>query len=148
MALRSGGERFAQALAYEAGGLLLTIPAFVLAMDAEATHAFIVVVAVALAVMAWSPLHNLIFDVLEWRLAGRVASDRPARWRVVHAISHEATDTLISLPVIMLVGGYGFWEALAIDIAVTLFYAAYTYLFHLGYDWLRPVRRTSGTRIG
>lgn len=148
MALRSGGERFAQALAYEAGGLLLTIPAFVLAMDAEATHAFIVVVAVALAVMAWSPLHNLIFDVLEWRLAGRVASDRPARWRVVHAISHEATDTLISLPVIMLVGGYGFWEALAIDIAMTLFYAAYTYLFHLGYDWLRPVRRTSGTRIG
>ena len=148
MALRSGGERLAQALAYEAGGLMLTVPAFVLGFGAEATQAFLVVLAVTLSVMAWSPLHNFIFDVLEWRFAGRVASDRPSGWRVVHAISHEATDTMISLPVIMLVGGYGFWEALAIDIAMTLFYAAYTYLFHLGYDRLRPVRQTSGTRIG
>lgn len=140
MALRSGGERLAQALLYEAGGLTLAVPAFVVAMDTDATHAFLVIAAMTLAVLAWSPLHNLAFDILEWRLAGRVASDRPARWRVVHAISHEATDTLVSLPVFMLVGGYGFWEALAIDIAVTLFYATYTYLFHLTYDRLRPVR--------
>ena len=148
MALRSGRERLAQALVYEAGGLMLTVPAFVLGIGAEATHALLVVVAMTLSVMAWSPLHNFIFDVLEWRLARRVASDRPAGWRVVHAISHEATDTLISLPVIMFVGGYGFWGALAIDIAMTLFYACYTYLFHLGYDRLRPVRQTSGRRIG
>jgi uncharacterized membrane protein len=144
MALRSGHERFVQALAYELGGLLLAIPLFGLAMDAGAAHSFLVVAAMTLAVLAWSPLHNLAFDVAEWRLAGRVASDRPARWRVVHALSHEATDTMVSLPVIMLVGGYGFWEAVAIDVAMTLLYAGYTYVFHLGYDWLRPVRAADG----
>lgn len=60
--------------------------------------------------------------------------------RMVHAVSHEGSSTLATLPVIMLVGGHGFWDALAIDLAMTAFYAVYLYAFHVLWDRSRPVR--------
>jgi uncharacterized membrane protein len=90
--------------------------------------------------MLRSPVHNAAFDTAEWRLARRVASDRPARWRLAHALSHDATHTIVTLPVIMVVGGYGFWQALVVDVGLMLLYASYTYVFHLLYDRWRPVR--------
>ena len=39
----------------------------------------------------------------------------------------------------MIVGGHGFWEAVAVDIGLTLFYTAYAYVFHMVFDRLRPV---------
>jgi uncharacterized membrane protein len=129
MAIRSARERLWQALAFELGGLAMVAPVYGLIMGAGAAESVALVAAVAVAAAVWSPLHNHLFDAAEWRMAGRVASDRPARLRMVHAVSHEASTTIITLPVIMVVGGHGFWAALAIDLAMTAFYAAYTYVF-------------------
>jgi uncharacterized membrane protein len=96
----------------------------------------------ALAIMAWSPLHNSVFDWVDLRMTGRVASDRPHSLRIIHALCHEATSVVITLPLIMLIGGHGFWQALGIDIGFTLFYSVYAYFFHLTYDALRPVVQT------
>jgi uncharacterized membrane protein len=140
MAIRSARERLWQALAFELGGLAMVAPVYGLIMGAGAAESVALVAAVAVAAAVWSPLHNHLFDAAEWRMAGRVASDRPARLRMVHAVSHEASTTIITLPVIMVVGGHGFWAALAIDLAMTAFYAAYTYVFHVLWDRWRPVR--------
>ena len=51
------------------------------------------------------------------------------------------TEGGVSLPVIMWIGGVGFWPALGVDIGLTLLYTGYAYVFHLAYDWLRPVVR-------
>ena len=47
----------------------------------------------------------------------------------------------MTLPIVMWMGGFGFWAALAVNIGFTVFYAAYTYIFHIVFDWLRPMRR-------
>jgi uncharacterized membrane protein len=72
--------------------------------------------------------------------SGRVASDRPQKWRVVHAVSHEATTVVVTLPILVWLGGHGWGEALLLDLGLTVLYAVYAYGFHLVYDRLRPVR--------
>jgi uncharacterized membrane protein len=126
-------------LACEVGGLLVASPLYACFSGNTAQSSVLLLVAVSVAVMSWSPLHNTFFDWLKWQLARRVASRRPQRLRMLHAVSHETTSTLVTLPIIMLIGDHGFVEALAIDISLTLFYTGYTYVFHLAYDWLRPL---------
>jgi len=140
--LRSARERLIQTLAFEAGGLLLVAPLYALATGSGAGESLGLIAALALVVMAWSALYNTAFDVAERRLTGRVASDRPPRWRLVHAVGHEATALVVTWPVIVALTGLSWGEALLADIALTIVYAAYAYGFHRGYDRLRPVATT------
>lgn len=140
MSLRSPRERLIQTLAHEAGGLCLSVPLVALYGGGTAEEAFGLMLALSVAVMVWSPVHNTVFDGLDLRLSGRVASDRPQRWRLVHAASHQATTVIVTLPILVWLGGLGLWAALLADLGLTLLYAAYAYVFHLVYDRLRPVR--------
>jgi uncharacterized membrane protein len=139
MVLRSARERLLQTLLYETGGLLLVLPCYALVTGHAVAESLALLVAVSMATMSWTCLHNLGFDYVEALLTSRVASDRPQVWRLIHAGSTEITSILVTTPVIVLVGGFGWWEALFVDIGLTLFYAAYAYGFHLVFDWLRPV---------
>ena len=140
MTLRSPRERLIQTLSYEAGGLCLSIPLVALVGGGTAGEAFWLMLALSAAVLIWSPFHNTVFDWLDLRLSGRLASDRPQRWRLVHAVSHEATTVVVTLPILMGFGGLDLWTALITDLGLTLLYAAYAYDFHIVYDWLRPMR--------
>jgi uncharacterized membrane protein len=144
--LRSGPERAIQTVLYEAGGLLVAVPLYQLLFGKGVDDSALLLIVLAIAVMLWSPLHNAVFDRFEWRLAQRLASDRPHRWRILHALSHEGTTVVVTLPLIMLIGGHSFWEALAIDLGLTGLYVAYAYVFHLAYDRWRPVRLARPTR--
>lgn len=140
MSLRSPKERMIQTLAYEAGGLCLSVPLVGLFGVGTTGEAFTLMLALSVAVMVWSPIHNTLFDWADLRLSGRLASDRPQGWRLVHAASHEATTVIVTLPILVWLGDLGFWTALLADLGLTLLYAAYAYVFHLVYDRLRPVR--------
>ena len=140
MALRSIRERAVQTLCYEAGAFLIAMPLYKLIAGQDAAQSSLLVIAVAIACMMWAPLHHIVWDWLEWRLAHRVASDRPQRLRMVHAVSHEVSSIVVTTPIIMLVGGHDFWHALMVDLGLTLLYSFYAYFFHLAYDWLRPVQ--------
>ena len=140
MTLRSPRERLIQTIAYEVGGLCLSVPLVAGLGHGTTREAFFLMLALSAAVLVWSPLHNTVFDWADLRLSGRVASDRPQRWRLVHAASHEATTVVVTLPILIWLGGLGLWAALLADLGLTLLYAAYAYVFHLVYDWLRPVR--------
>ena len=139
MTLRTVRERIIQTLSYEAGGFLLAAPLYGLIVGHDASSSSLVVIAVALACMAWSPLHNTLFDLVDLRLTGRVASERPHSLRFVHALSHEITSIVVTTPIIMLMGGHSLVHALLVDIGLTLLYSCYAYFFHIAYDWLRPV---------
>lgn len=139
MTLRTSRERVIQTLAYEAGGLVVATPLFALAFGTDGSTSFLLLASLSLAMLLWSPLHNTFFDVLEWRSAHRLASDRPQLLRMVHAVSHEATSLVVTLPVLMAFGGLGLVEALFADFGLTAIYSAYAYAFHIVFDHFRPV---------
>lgn len=137
--LRGAPERLVQTLGYEAGGLLLVTPLAAFALGRGGGESLALLALLSLVVMAWSALFNTLFDLAEWRLAGRAASERPPRWRAVHALAHEASAVLVTWPVVVLMTGLGWGPALAADLGLTLAYALWAYLYHLGYDAWRPV---------
>lgn len=139
MALRNFRERVLQTLCYEGGGLLLVVPGYALFMQRGGGKSLLLLAAISVAVMVWSPIHNTVFDLFDLRLTGRVASDRPHGLRMVHAASHEATSVVVTCPILMVLGEHSLWGALAVDFALTVVYSVYAYFFHLAYDWLRPV---------
>ena len=94
----------------------------------------------SVAVMLWSPLHNALFDWLDARWFDRVASDRHGMSRWVHAFSHEVSTLVVTLPLIVWMGGYAWFDALLLDLGLTLFYTLYAWVFHWCFDRLRPVK--------
>ena len=74
MTLRSPRERLIQTISYEIGGLCLSVPLVVLFGGGTAGEAFWLMLALAAAVLIWSPIHNTVFDWLDLRLSGRLAT--------------------------------------------------------------------------
>jgi uncharacterized membrane protein len=140
MTLRSARERVVQTLWFEGIGLGLIAPLYAALAGAGAGESLAMVAAVSAVVTAWAALFNTAFDIVEWRLTGRVASARPPRLRVVHAVSFELSAMLVSVPVIHALGDMSWLQALQTDVALTLAYMAYGYAFHRLYDRWRPVQ--------
>ena len=139
-AIRSGRERLIQTLWFEALGLLIVSPLFAHFAGASIGESLVVLIVLSFAVMGWSALYNTAFDLIEVRRTGRVASDRPHGLRIAHTIGLEVTAALVTWPLIVALTTLGWLEALVADIGLTLTYTLYGYLFHLGFDHLRPVR--------
>ena len=144
MVLRSIRERVIQTLSYEIIGLVLISPLVAAFHGMANSDSVTLLVAVSLTCLAWVPIHNSLFDLVELRCSDRLASDRPQCWRLVHAASLEITSTLVTVPVILWFTGYGFWRAVLFDVSLTLAYMGYAYLFHLTYDRLRPIAGDGG----
>jgi uncharacterized membrane protein len=125
MHLRSARERLYQTLLFEVGGLFMVIPIYSAVFTAPAQEAILLIVAISIAVMTWSPIHNTIFDIVELRRTGRVASDRPTNLRILHALSHEVTSLILTLPLMIFLGGHNLVDALLVDMALTAFYTSY-----------------------
>jgi uncharacterized membrane protein len=140
MAIRSARERLLQTVLYEVGGLAIAMPAYVAISGQSGGEGLVFLVALSVAVMIWSPLHNTLFDLWDWRWNARIASDRPQGLRLIHALTHETTTMIVTLPLVMWLGGYGFWQALLVDLGLSAAYAVWAYLFHVTYDRIRPVR--------
>jgi uncharacterized membrane protein len=138
--VRSAPERALQTLWFEAIGIAVVAPLYALGAGDSMSSSALLLLALSLAVMAWSAGFNTAFDRLEAHWTGRRASDRPQRWRIAHALLHEASAVLVTWPLIVALTELSWPEALVADLALTLTYAAYAYLFHLGFDRLRPVR--------
>jgi uncharacterized membrane protein len=139
--LRNARERVLQTLWFEAGGLLLVTPLVAWVTGAHTGESLLLLVVLSVAVMVWATIYNTVFDRVEARLAGRVASARPHRLRVLHALGLEVSSVLATWPIIVAMTGLGWWQALAMDIALSAVYAAYGYFYHWLFDRLRPVRR-------
>lgn len=137
--LRSPRERVLQTLAFEGLGLVVVAPLYAWASSAGGGESLVLLVALSATVMAWAAIYNMLFDRLERRLARRVASDRPHGLRTLHAVGLEASAVLMTWPVVWALTGLGWREALVADLGLTLAYMVWGYLFHLGFDRMRPV---------
>ncbi len=142
--VRSWRERGIQTLCFEGLGLAIVAPLYGWAVGAGAGESFSLVAALSLVVMAWSAAFNTTFDIVEFRLTARVASARPRSLRVMHAIGFETTTMGFSVPVIFAMSSHTWMQALQADVALTLAYVVYAYVFHGLYDRWRPVGREFG----
>ncbi len=140
MTIRTSRERLVQAAGYEIGGFLLAAPACVWLTGTSMGTSSMLVVVLTVTTMLWAPLFNTLFDRFDWRLRGRPASDRSQRVRLLHAFALEASDTVISVPILMMLGGLDLNAALLADLGLLAVYMAYTYAYHQVFDWFRPVR--------
>ena len=139
MPIRSARERFYQTLAFEAGGLVIAAPLYGLIFGQGGQESVLLLASLSLAMMIWAPLHNTLFDMADFRLTGRSASDRPKGLRVIQALSMETGSLVVTLPLIMALSGFGIARALMAELGLTLFYAAYGYIFHIVFDRMRPI---------
>ena len=147
MSLRSRRERILQTVTFELLGLAIVVPTHALMSRTPADTSALLVVSLAMIVTLWSPLFNTVFDRIDLALSGRVASDRPHSLRVLHAVLLELSALLVTLPMVMHLAVYDFHEALFFDMALTVFYTAYAYVFHFAYDRLRPVARVASIHL-
>jgi uncharacterized membrane protein len=143
MACRNTRERLVQGAGYELGGFLVAAPACAALTGNAVGSSMLLVIVLTLATVLWAPLFNTAFDRAEWKLTGRVASDRCIRMRLVHAFALEASDTVISVPILMALGGLDLTQALIADLGLLGVYMAYTYAYHTFFDWARPVRSSA-----
>ena len=141
--IRSRRERLIQTLWFEALGLALVSPPFAWIAGASTGESLLVLAALSMAVMCWSALYNTVFDLVDLRCTGRVASERPQGLRLMHAIGLETTATLVTWPLLVWLTSLGWLDALAAELGLTAAYALYGYCFHFGYDRLRPVRASA-----
>jgi uncharacterized membrane protein len=139
MHFRTWRERAMQALLFELGGIALATPIYGLIFGATPAEGLLLVSAMALAALICAPLHNAAFDRIEWHRTSRLASARPLSTRCLHAVTHEATLMAVTLPLIILIGGHGLWEAVLLDLGFTAFYAGYALVFYWAYDLARPL---------
>jgi uncharacterized membrane protein len=146
--IRDWWERAIQTVSFEIGGLLIVGPLWTLVTGASATDSMFLLVCLSAAVMSWMAVYNTVFDLVELRTMGTVASARSHRWRVLHTVGLEVSSALLTCPLIMLIADFGLFEALAADVGLTLAYVIYGYFFHLGFDKLRPVQPCSTRGTG
>jgi uncharacterized membrane protein len=139
MTVRTVSELQIQSIVHQVGSLLVVTPVCALLTGETAGGTTLLVVALTIATTLWTQLHNAIFDRVEWALCGRTASDRPSWLRLVHAVSSEASDTIVTFPLILILTGLPWQQALLADVTLTLVGVAYTFVYHRLYDWARPV---------
>lgn len=145
--IRNWRERVTQTLWYEGVGLALVSPLYAWASGSAGRESLLLLATLSLVVMAWAALYNTLFDWVERRYTGRVASDRPRALRTVHAIGLESSAVLLTCPVILVMTELSLAAALLANLGLTAVYAVYGYAFHWAYDRLRPVDSTPAGRV-
>lgn len=137
--MRTLRERIVQTLWFEGLGLAIISLPFAHFSGATAGDSLVLLATLSLVVMLWAGLYNTAFDGVEHRLASRVASERPPRWRVLHALGLEASALIATWPLVVALTDLTWHVAFIAEIGLTLAYAAYGYCFFWAFDRVRPV---------
>ena len=78
--------------------LLLAAPVYQWVFGASAGESLQLLVTLSVAVVLWLPVHSSVFDWLDARWFGRVASDRRGLSRWLHAFSYELSTLIVTVP--------------------------------------------------
>lgn len=135
--MRTGADRLRHAVGFEVMGLLLSVPLFGWLMAQPLWHFGPLALAIALTAMLWNVVYNTFTDWLLLRCCGRL--EKRPRERVVHAVGFESGLLVLTLPLTAWWLGISLWQALMLDLGISLFYLVYAFFYNWGYDLLFPV---------
>lgn len=126
-------ERILHSVLFELFALILLTLLGTMFVNLEAqTMAGIAVLMSALA-MTWNYLYNLLFD----KAFGTQRLSRKLSLRVLHGLLFELGLVLVTLPILMLILQRGFWEVLALEAAMVIFFLVYAIVYNWLYDIIR-----------
>ena len=126
-------EQIFQAVLFEVLLVALSSIAVVLLTAYQAGETTLTMITIALVALAWNVVFNAGFD--RWFTAPRIK--RGAKVRLLHAVLFEGGLMLLTVPIIAWLMDIGWWEAVAMDIGMTLAVMGYTVVFHWCYDHAR-----------
>lgn len=125
-------ERFFHTFLFELGAILVTVIAVFL-VGGEPHSAVGLSIAISIVAMGCNFGFNWLFDKI---FTGK-REQRSVWIRLLHTISFETALMLFTLPMIMYALDLSLWQALLMDISLTLVIMVYTFLFNWAYDYLR-----------
>ena len=134
--MRTTGDRIRQAVSFEVIGLLISIPLAILVFGYSLEKTSVLGIIGASLATTWNYVFNLGFDRTLKRLTG--STRKSIKHRFLHAITFELGLLIAFLPVIAWWMGIGLLEAFLVDIAFSLFYLVYAFIFTWCYDTIFP----------
>ena len=139
--MRSATDRIRQAIAFEAIGLILSVPLAALTFGYDFGQTGVLGIICATVATVWNYIFNLGFDHGLRRFTG--STQKSLRVRFLHAISFDLGLMIVLLPLIAWWMEIGMLEALILDIAFVGFYLVYAFVFTWCYDTIFPDTETS-----
>lgn len=125
-------ERLLHTILFELGAIAVTALSVSL-VGGEPHDAIGLSIAISFVAMGCNFGFNWLFDQI---FTGK-REKRSFRLRLFHTLSFETSLMLFTLPMLIYVLDLTFWQALLMDISLTLIIMLYTFLFNWAYDHLR-----------
>lgn len=94
-------------------------------------HASVAAIASSAIAVVWNLIYNTLFERWEARQTVR---GRSFKRRALHAIGFELGFIVTLVPLFAWWLQIGWWQALVLDIGLSLFFLVYTFTFNLGFD--------------
>ncbi|MEB4613501.1 PACE efflux transporter [Leucobacter sp. M11] len=130
-AMRPAVRRLVYVGSYEALSVLATTVVLSGLLGHQGGASTITAIAVSTVATIWNFVWNTIFEAMErrYRLKGR-------GWvvRAVHAVGYEGGLLIATVPMVALILGVGFVEALMIESGMLVFFLIFTYVYSWAFD--------------
>ena len=136
-AIRKTGDRIRHAVSFEAIALLIVIPLGSWVFGLRVGDTGVIAIVGATIATLWNYVYNLLFDHALLRRRGHARKSVPMR--VLHALLFEAGLLLVLLPFIAWYLQMTLKEAFIMDLAFTVFYLVYAFVFNWLYDIAFPL---------
>jgi uncharacterized membrane protein len=126
-------ERVFQAVIFEVLAVSMSVGGLMVFTDHDISSLSETMIVVASIAMIWNYFFNSVFD----RYVKGEKTKRSFSLRIVHVLLFEAGLLLITIPVMAYLLEVSLWEALIMDVGVTIFITIYAFTFNLSYDHIR-----------
>jgi uncharacterized membrane protein len=126
-------RRFVYITSFELLAIALSSTLLKLLSDSPATYAGAAAVGASAIALGWNLVYNTLFERWESRQARK---GRGFLRRAAHALGFEAGLVVMLVPLFAWVLGVTLQRALALNLAMILFFLAYTFFFNLVFDRL------------
>lgn len=126
-------ERVFQAVLFEVLAVSLSILGLVLFTDHAIGALSGTMIIIATIAMCWNFIFNWFFD----RVATGAKEKRSLLFRLFHVVLFQGGLLILTVPIMAYILKVSLWQALLMDIGVTLFVTCYAFTFNLVYDHTR-----------
>ena len=138
-------ERVFHAVLFEVLAVSLSIVLLMTFTDHQVRALSGTMIIIATIAMAWNFVFNWIFD----KFFPGDKTQRTIVMRIFHVILFELGLLVLTIPAMAVILGVSLYQALVMDIGVTIFITLYAFVFNFIYDHIRAViekkRRLSST---
>ena len=136
--IRTGKDRLRYTCLFELFLIVMLAPIGAIVLEREVLDIGVLALFLSFKAMIFNLIYNWFFDRFDAK-AGRVPTERSFYRRILHAAGFEIGLMITSLPIVVWWLDLSILQAFMMDLVVTSFVVAYTFLFTWGYDRRYPI---------